>query len=127
MKNILLVGLGGSLGAIARYLSNYLVMEFIKLPSFAATMTVNFFGSLIIGFINSQFKNHSHFETIAALLVVGFLGSFTTFSTFSYETVSLFKKGQMLIALANIMASLLFCFSGVLIGEWVSQHKILTF
>lgn len=95
-----LVGTGGALGAVARHWV-YRHVTWEELP--AATLTVNVLGSLLFGLL--VFAGTG--ESTTLLLGVGFCGSFTTFSSFSVETVGLWERGDRRLALANALANLL--------------------
>ena len=121
MYKILLVGFGGFLGAVSRFGLAHLIRQYFAHPFPLATFTVNFLGCLGIGLLFEIFKNHELFPTLALFIVVGFLGSFTTFSTFSFETVELARRQYLLLASANIIGSVVLCLSGVLVGEWIGR------
>ena len=95
-----LVGTGGALGAVVRYW----VYRHVTWEDFpAATLTVNVLGSFLFGVL--LFAGAG--ESIFLLAGVGFCGSFTTFSSFSVETVQLCERGDRRLALANALANLL--------------------
>ena len=105
IKNILLVGIGGFTGSIARYLVYVFIEK--RLTSYfpLSTFVVNIMGSLILGIIAALvFKNHIN-ESMRLLLAIGFCGSFTTFSTFAYENLQLLNQ-KPLMALSYTAASL---------------------
>ena len=114
MQNLLLIGCGGFLGSVCRAVLSGAVAKFC--PDFPLpTLCVNALGSFLIGVLLSL--NLS--ENLRLFLVVGALGGFTTFSTFSYETVRLFSSGQNLAAFLNAFFSvsvcLGFCYLGTVI------------
>ena len=104
MLHPLLVGIGGFLGSISRYLVSGLVQRLIPAASFPlGTLAVNVVGCLVIGLAAGAAEHrHSLDETTRALFFIGFLGGFTTFSTFGYETYALARNSDMLGAAANI-------------------------
>ncbi|NNE91309.1 MAG: fluoride efflux transporter CrcB [Verrucomicrobiales bacterium] len=121
MKAILLVALGGSLGAISRWLlAGWIdrasgVGKTVAFPwgIFAA----NVIGCLIIGILYGVAEARGMFSEMTRLLVfTGFLGSFTTFSTFGWNTFELFKSGQPGTAFANVLASVIAGLLAVWIG-----------
>ena len=100
MINILLIGLGGFLGAISRYLLNEMVIKYVPVNFPTGILIVNILGCLFIGLVlgNSMIlKDHVYY-----FLAVGFLGSFTTMSAFSYQTIELFNT-NILIACSYII------------------------
>lgn len=101
MNTVLAVGIGGFFGAISRYLLATWVQ---KLSSFfpIGTLSVNVIGSFLIGFLYLYFS-HTINPTLKAMLITGFLGALTTFSTFSLETLLLLQEGLYLKAGLNIL------------------------
>jgi len=102
--NILLVGIGGFLGAASRYAVGGWVHKWLDSPWFPyGTLTVNILGCFLIGVL-AGFAETRQFLTaeMRLLTMVGFLGGFTTFSTFGYESVSLLRDGQFLGIFWNI-------------------------
>ncbi len=104
MQLVLFVGLGGFVGSAARYLLSGWAQRLAKdawLP--LGTLTVNVLGCLLIGVLAGLAESRGVLSPNArAFLLVGLLGGFTTFSSFSYETTTLFQGGQALAAIANI-------------------------
>ena len=122
MINIVCVGLGGCIGAISRYLITlYSSKVFIsKIP--VGTLAVNILGGLLIGFILSlTLKTDWISPQMKLFLTTGLMGGLTTFSTFSYETVSLFSDGKLEVGLLNIALNLSLSLIAVLIGKSLIQ------
>ena len=114
---ILSVAVGGSLGAVARYLINIspLAGVFDKFP--LPTFLINVIGSFLIGFLMIVFADKIVVsENMRMAVIVGFLGSFTTFSTFDMEIFGLVREKQLLIAFLYLFLSVLVGFVGVLAG-----------
>jgi CrcB protein len=105
----LLVGVGGFLGANARYVVARGLGAAVDTPFPLGTFVVNISGSFLLGILGALVaqKVTPHSETMRLALGVGFLGGFTTFSTFEFETHALFADGSWLTATANIVASVL--------------------
>ena len=102
IRELLAVGCGGAAGSIVRYLLSGGIMAGQTLLGFpAGTFTVNAAGSLLIGILLEATSS----ETLGWLLIVGFCGGFTTFSTFSLETVGLIKSGHIVLALVYVLLS----------------------
>ena len=116
MERYLLVALGGALGSLLRYLLGAWVQGFLG-PGFPwSTFLVNALGSLLIGAV-VRFSLEGALSGEARLfLAVGVLGGFTTFSSFSYETLALVQDGEALLALAYALGSLLLGFILVYLG-----------
>ena len=118
MVGLLLVGGGGCVGSILRYLASLWVHRSLDNPWFPyGTLFVNVLGSLVIGFLAGLAENRSVFTSEARLfLLIGVLGGFTTFSAFALETFSLARNAQFLAALANVTAQLILGLVGVWLG-----------
>ncbi len=115
---LLAVGAGGFLGAISRFLLATGVQKLTGSTFPYGTLTVNVVGSFIIGFFFFYFE-----QTIApnqkALLMTGFLGALTTFSTFSLETVLMLQNGLYLKAFGNVSVNALLCVTATMVGMMV--------
>ena len=116
-SNFMLVGLAAAFGAWLRWLITYFLSTVDpSLPH--GTLTVNLIGGLVIGisFAAIQSTSIDVSEEIKLILNVGFLGAFTTFSTYSMELLNLFLKGEIALGILfgalNVIGALLFCFIG---------------
>ena len=103
---ILVVGLGGAIVAIARYLTGIWMLTILPNKPFISTLIVNFIGSALIGFFYLISSVLDIKDSIRLLFVVGFLGSLTTFSTFSYEFVTMINQKNYLLAMTYILLNL---------------------
>ncbi|MDH4129641.1 MAG: fluoride efflux transporter CrcB [Spirochaetota bacterium] len=111
----LFIGMGGFIGALMRYI----IAGLIKNPSFPfGTMFVNILGCLLIGFFHSIVINKHVSVSYHHLINIGFLGAFTTFSTFSLETLNLIEEKQYLYSFFNVIIS---CILG-LIAVWIGKE-----
>lgn len=122
MKQFLIVGLGGFLGTMARYLiSKINLMEnFLSLP--LGTLTVNVIGSFLIGFLTGlASKSEILSADMRLFLMAGFCGGFTTFSSFTNENLQLIQNGQFLNAAVYIGVSLFLGFVAVFLGYAVTN------
>ena len=100
----LIVFAGGGLGAMARYFVTVNLAG--KLGNFPiGTMAANILGSFLMGLVVGIIAGRSSLENVRLFLAVGFLGGFTTFSSFSAETLNLIQGGQIFSATANILVS----------------------
>jgi len=120
---ILFVGVGGFIGAILRYLVTNWVQDTLHTLSLPyGTLTVNMVGCLLIGLLAglTESRNLLGPET-RALILVGVLGGFTTFSTFGYETIQLLRDGESLAAFSNVGLQLCLGLVAVWIGYSASQ------
>ncbi len=117
MKQLLLVGLGGLIGSVARFLVSKLNLSwhFLSIPM--GTLTVNVVGSFIIGFIiGISAKSEIISGDLRLFLMVGFCGGFTTFSSFTSENLMLMQNGQLLTVLLYTAGSILLGFLAVYLG-----------
>ncbi len=105
MKLLIFIGIGGFLGAIARYLISSFLQSSLSSQFPIGTLGVNILGSFLIGFLALYFQAHSS-PQMKVLIITGFLGALTTFSTFSYESVMLLDEGMYLKAILSIFLNL---------------------
>ena len=119
MTRLLIIGLGGFFGAISRYLVAGWVQDLSRSVHFPyGTLAVNILGSFLLGFLVRYAFIHNVFSPEVWLLIfIGFLGAFTTFSTFSNETFNMFADGAMLPALMNIATNVLLGLGAVWLGQ----------
>lgn len=122
MFNILLVAVGGATGSVARYLTGLAMTRLFGSAFPWGTITVNIVGSFIIGLLTELIaRKFSAPLELRLLLVVGFLGGFTTFSSFSLDTMALFERGEGLTAFvyvaASVLLSLAAAFGGLALGR----------
>ena len=125
MIKCLWIGAGGFLGAVCRYLLGQAVSASIKHPFPFSTLLINFIGALLMGLITEfSFKIAPIPANIIAFLTVGILGGFTTFSTFSLETVNLMESGRVMLSLMNAVASVVLCIAGVYLGKLLIRTAV---
>ena len=124
MKVLIFIAMGGAIGAVLRYGASMGVYSFMGRDFPYGTLFVNVTGSLLMGLLGVLMLERFNIgpEWRAAVLV-GVLGSFTTFSTFSIETLNLLEQGDVMRAVTNILLSVLVClvavWFGVLIGRQI--------
>ena len=121
MVNFIAVFIGGGIGSIFRYLMSMVLFRFM--PQFPlATLISNGLSSFIAGIIIGLGMVRFEISSSSRLfLITGFCGGFSTFSTFSVETVHLFNSGKILPASANVALNLFICFSLVMAGLAVTR------
>jgi CrcB protein len=118
----LVIGLGGFLGANARYLLNLWVAGRIGLTFPWGTLLINVSGSFIIGLFLQLMTVRTALPTEYRLFfATGFLGAYTTFSTFTYESMQLLREGEYLLAFANLGGSLALGLVAVTLGWLLGQ------
>ena len=123
MGKVLLVGLGGFLGSIARYLLGGLIArtnQNIPLP--VETLVINVLGCLLLGFLAglAEFRGFFSPET-RVFFFIGILGGFTTFSTFGYESIQLFRDGQQGLGWINVGLQVFLGLGGTWLGITLSR------
>ncbi|MBO9367325.1 MAG: fluoride efflux transporter CrcB [Chloroflexi bacterium] len=109
MYRLILIGAGGFIGSVLRYLVSGYVQELSNSVDFPyGTLAVNLIGCLLIGFLTQLAEMYGAFNVeTRAFLIIGLLGGFTTFSTFSNDTVNLLRLGESSLAFLNIAAHIL--------------------
>ena len=115
ITTILAVGIGGFFGAISRFLISTYMQKLTGSLFPIGTLSVNILGSFIIGFLVLYFENVVS-PTQKAILITGFLGALTTFSTFSYETVSMIQNSLYYRALINIALNVILSLIATILG-----------
>ncbi|MBW8185454.1 fluoride efflux transporter CrcB [Shewanella nanhaiensis] len=124
MNNILFVALGGSIGAVFRYLISIFMVQLFGSAFPFGTLLVNIIGSFLMGVIYALGQVSEVSPEIKALVGVGLLGALTTFSTFSNETLLLIQGGAWLKAFLNIALNLCLCIFMVYLGQQLVFSRI---
>jgi CrcB protein len=115
--DFLLISLGAVLGANARYLLTRITLQKLG-PDFPyGTLAINVLGGLVIGFFMAgPWKASPSMKTASLFVAVGFCGGFTTFSSYAFDSITLFERGQWLLAGANILSNNVLSLAAVLLG-----------
>lgn len=122
IKNLILIALGGGIGSILRYLANVSVGKIWPFKLYYATLLVNIIGCLLIGFLIGYLqKNSSSNESLKLLLITGFCGGFTTFSTFGLENFNLLQSQNYITSLIYIASSIIIGIAFVGVGIYLSK------
>ena len=117
------LGIFGGLGCIARYMVSGWVYALAGRTLPYGTLTVNVAGSLLLGLImEGSLRSTLLGPELRFGLTVGFLGGFTTFSTFSYETVRLLEEGSLVAAGANVLLNVTVCVAAALVGIYLARQ-----
>ncbi len=127
--HIALVAMGGLVGAVSRYRVDSTISNKIKHHIPFGTLMVNILGSFFIGFFYSLFKHHILNSEFRIFIITGFLGAFSTFSSYSLHTLQLFEKNKYQVGIVNLLLNnvlgIAMVFIGSLIGDldWFLFYK----
>ena len=105
MYKLFLIALGGGIGSVLRFLVSSSIHNWFDKVFFWGTISVNIIGSFLIGIAWAFFEQHYEQDNLRFFIMIGLLGGFTTFSSFSLETISLFKNGDIKMAISYILIS----------------------
>jgi CrcB protein len=123
MSQIVAIASGGAVGAVLRYWVSTWVYAFSGRGFPYGTLAVNVLGSLVMGFLFVWLLERlSNDLTLRAFLLIGLLGAFTTFSTFSVETLNLIESGQLARALVNVLLSVVLCVAAAALGVLLARQ-----
>jgi CrcB protein len=122
IKNYLLVFTGGGIGAVLRYYLSGAVYRFVPSDFPYGNLVVNISGCFTVGLLMTLMEERFLSEpSLRIFLTIGILGGFTTFSSFSYETVALLRDAEVLRASLNIAASVIGCLAATTLGMVVGR------
>ena len=121
MKQVLLVGVGGFAGSVLRYLAYLWIDKRFEGVFPLSTLFVNTLGSLILGLIVGLIIKSNISPELRLFLGVGICGSFTTFSTFAMENVSLLEQKDMVTAASYTLASIILGMVMAFAGYWIGK------
>lgn len=117
LSHLLLIAAGGALGAVLRFVSSQAIHSLAGRGFPYGTLGVNVIGSLLMGLLYVYLVERSGLsEQWRAFLLIGLLGAFTTFSTFSIETFDLIENKEHLKAMMNVLLSVVLCIAGCWAG-----------
>ena len=122
MTQLAAIAAGGALGAVLRYWVSTTVLARTGTAFPYGTLTVNVVGSLLMGFLYILLTSRMELPAPwRAFFLVGLLGAFTTFSTFSMDTLQLLEKGLLLRAAVNVIGSVVMCIAAAWVGVLVGR------
>ena len=123
MTAFLMVGLGGALGSMARYGVSIFMGRTFPMAFSISTLLVNILGSVAMGmFVGLMARLLPDWQAEARLFVaVGLLGGFTTFSSFSLDTITLIERGALAQAMAYVALSVVVCLAGLYLGLLITR------
>ncbi|MGS0689232.1 fluoride efflux transporter CrcB [Shewanella sp. 0m-4] len=117
MNNVLFIALGGSIGAVLRYLISLLMLQVFGSGFPFGTLVVNILGSFLMGVVFALGEVSELSPEIKAFIGVGLLGALTTFSTFSNESLLLMQEGLLVKAILNVVVNVCVCIFVVYLGQ----------
>ena len=123
MNKVLLIALGGALGTLARYGTTVLAATLAERWAFPiGTLAVNLLGCFAIGYLGGAFDRSAVREEYRLMVIAGFLGGFTTFSSFGWETMRMVRDGQVgrgvVYVLASNIVGIALAFGGYGVARW---------
>lgn len=121
IKQLILVGLGGGIGSIFRYLTSMWTGKYYTNAFPLATFITNILGCFAIGLLIGYFSNTNTDNNLKLLFITGFCGGYTTFSTFAAENISLLQNQNYFILIAYTLASVVLGFLAVGLGLMISK------
>jgi fluoride exporter len=120
-----MIAAGGAMGAMARYALGGLVQEWAGARFPYGTFVINISGCLVMGVVMTLLTERGVVHPNWRFLVpVGFIGAYTTFSTFEYETLLAIEQGAWVIGLGNVLASVLLGFASVALGVMATRQLL---
>jgi len=125
MSHLVYLALGGAAGTLARYGVSHFANRLTWTTFPLGTFTVNALGSLLFGVVTAMVSTRLHWSpTVKLVLLTGFMGAFTTFSTYAHESANLMREGQWftfgLHMIGHNVLGLVLVLLGLLIGSWLS-------
>ena len=121
---MLYIALGGSVGAVSRFLMSQLINRTSNDIFPWGTIAVNLLGSLLIGFFVELFSRTVVPDNLRSILIIGFLGAFTTFSTYALESISLLRGNEIKLFIQNILIHNVLGLAFVIFGIYLSRIVI---
>jgi len=122
LKEVIFLAVAGALGSLSRYGLTTLVQRFAATGFPFGTLLVNILGAALLGFVMQASLNaYIISRPLQLAITIGFLGAFTTFSTFSYETIAYVKDGAWLACVMNIAANVGLSLAAVLLGIFLGR------
>lgn len=122
MMNLVAIAIGGAVGALLRFWVSSGVYYILGKEFPYGTLAVNILGSFLMGFLYILFLERVISSELRAIVLIGLLGAFTTFSTFSIETMNLLLDGEQTKALLNIFLSVSFCLLATWLGMLLARQ-----
>jgi CrcB protein len=121
---VLALSIGGVAGVNARYWLGVWINRWASSQFPWATFSINVSGAFAIGFLTALFARWSPHSYLRLMILVGFLGGYTTFSTFAFESVTLWQRGERAFTLANVVGSVVAGCTAVVVGAALAQGVV---
>lgn len=126
MNTLIAIAIGGAMGAVSRYGLNSIITAKVTTSIPVGILSINFLGSLLMGIALALFVHlWDGSQTLKAFVMIGFLGSFTTFSTFSLESFQLIERHAYVEAAIYVFGSVLLSIGGLFLGLFLTKQIIL--
>lgn len=123
MYDLAAIGVGGALGAMARFGVGHAANEWLGTDFPYGTLIANVAGSFLIGIVFVLLVEKALLSPVwRSALIVGFLGAFTTFSTFSLQSLALMEAGRFFAAATYILSSVIVCIAAAAFGMWLGRQ-----
>jgi fluoride exporter len=119
------LSVGGALGVNARYWLGWVINRWVSHPFPWATFTINVSGSFAIGFLTTVLARWLPHQNVRLFVLVGFLGGYTTFSTFAFESLTLWERGEAGMSLTNLVGSVVAGVVAVGLGVGLARAVLL--
>ncbi|MBR9727145.1 fluoride efflux transporter CrcB [Shewanella intestini] len=124
MINVLFVALGGSIGAVMRYLISLFMLQVFGTSFPFGTLVVNLLGSFLMGIVYALGQLSHLSPELKSMVGVGLLGALTTFSTFSNETLLLMQQGEWMKGFLNVLLNVSLCLVMVYLGQLLIFSRV---
>lgn len=122
LKQILAIAVGGAIGSICRFITAFKLNQWWGVRFPYGILVVNVIGCLLIGFLGMVLVERIAVSPVVrAGVLIGFLGGFTTFSTFAFDTFNLLEQGNHWVAILNIVASMALCLTATVLGVFLGR------
>jgi CrcB protein len=119
---IALIAVAGTVGTLSRYWLSGFMHRMFGADFAYGTLTVNVIGCLLFGLVWALAEERMAISVLArTIILVGFMGAFTTFSTFAFETMNYVKDSQYMLAFLNVAANCLLGFAAIVSGVWIAR------
>ncbi len=119
---LILIAVAGTVGTLCRYWVSGLTYDIMGSRFAYGTLAVNVIGCLLFGVVWSLSEERMALSTLTrTVLLAGFMGAFTTFSTFAFETMNYVKDSQYMLAFANIASNCVLGFGAIVSGAWIAR------